>query len=148
MNEETKTQRSGSRGQVLLRDSDTGRFLTAFVQSSNDSPMPVPRSKGKQEQVWKIMHVQSGQRAHHVTYKGSLGPTKPLTMAALQSQIHELREHMESLVTGSVNRSRKAVMVDFVDLEGITVLDAGVAQDLIDNPPEPNAKLRSLFMQR
>ncbi|WP_273627363.1 hypothetical protein, partial [Pseudomonas aeruginosa] len=45
-------------------------------------------------------------------------------------------------------RIQEAVVVDLVDLEGLTVLNSAVARDLVDNPPAPNAKLQALLALR
>jgi uncharacterized protein (DUF1778 family) len=40
------------------------------------------------------------------------------------------------------------MVVDLVDLEGLTVMNSAVAHEMLDNPPPPNANLQALLALR
>ncbi|CDF95897.1 hypothetical protein BN844_2632 [Pseudomonas sp. SHC52] len=62
----------------------------------------------------------------------------------MQKEIKELQQQMQALVRSQ----QEAVVVDLVDLEGLTVMNSAVAREMLDNPPPPNAKLQALLALR
>jgi len=65
----------------------------------------------------------------------------------MQKQIQELQQQVQAL-QHDAEQSQEALVVDLVDLEGIAVMDSAVVQDMLDNPPPPNAKLQALLALR
>lgn len=63
----------------------------------------------------------------------------------VERELAELKKVVAALAVRSVAHEEKAV--DF-DVEGITVLDADTAYQLLDNPPEPTEALRNLLALR
>lgn len=90
-----------------------------------------------------VRHVEA-------TDKGSIRKQRLLTPYSWRSQLHKQTRIIEQLKKQlhEIQQAQKARAAMLVDLEGAAVLDAVVAIDLLDNPPEPNAKLQALFAQR
>lgn len=55
---------------------------------------------------------------------------------------------MQALMDGIKRSQQEAVVVDLVDLEGLTVMNSTVAREMLDNPPPPNVKLQALLALR
>ncbi|MNG31852.1 hypothetical protein D3C84_1177310 [compost metagenome] len=66
----------------------------------------------------------------------------------MQKEIKELQQQMQALMVDIVRTQQEAVVVDLVDLEGLTVMNSDVAREMLDNPPPPNAKLQALLALR
>ncbi|WPC06943.1 hypothetical protein SBP02_09395 [Pseudomonas benzenivorans] len=82
--------------------------------------------------------------------KGSVRKQRLLTPYSWRNQLHKQTQIIEQLKKQlrEIQQAQKAKAAIHADLEGVAVLDAMVAIDLLDNPPEPNAKLQALFAQR
>lgn len=143
MNDKSKPHKPTAKGQPLLQEAGSGRFVTlAFV----GAPFQF-------EQTAKPVHgtfeVKPFRRIRGVAkVKQSSNRADKLSMAAMQKQIQELQQQMQALIEHESERTQEAVFVDLVDLEGLTVLNSTVARDLVDNPPAPNAKLQALLALR
>lgn len=66
-------------------------------------------------------------------------------LSNVECELAELKKVVAALAVRYVAHEEKAV--DF-DVEGITVLDADTAYQLLDNPPEPTEALRNLLALR
>ena len=69
------------------------------------------------------------------------------SIAAMQMEIQELQQQMKAVIS-VVERLKEAMVVDLVDLEGLTVMNSAVAHEMLDNPPPPNANLQALLALR
>lgn len=69
------------------------------------------------------------------------------SIAAMQMEIQELQQQMKAVIS-VVERPKEGMVVDLVDLEGLTVMNSAVAHEMLDNPPPPNANLQALFALR
>jgi len=69
------------------------------------------------------------------------------SIAAMQMEIQELQQQMKAVIS-VVERPKEAMVVDLVDLEGLTVMNSAVAHEMLDNPPPPNANLQALLALR
>ncbi|AZF20037.1 hypothetical protein C4J89_1200 [Pseudomonas sp. R4-35-07] len=72
-------------------------------------------------------------------------PMRAPHLSGLERDLEELKKVVAALAVRSVAHEEKAA--DF-DVEGITVLDANTAYQLLDNPPEPTDTLRNLLALR
>lgn len=81
------------------------------------------------------------------TYKSARAPRVP-QLLSMDRDIRELQKAVEALALLSVVHDQSAKLSDSVDSEGMTVLDADTAYQLLDNPPEPNQALRNLLALR
>ena len=70
------------------------------------------------------------------------------SIAAMQMEIQELQQQMKAVMNSVVQRPKEAMVVDLVDLEGLTVMNSAVAHEMLDNPPPPNANLQALLALR
>ena len=70
------------------------------------------------------------------------------SIAAMQMEIQELQQQMKAVMNSVVERPKEAMVVDLVDLEGLTVMNSAVAHEILDNPPPPNANLQALLALR
>ncbi|WP_143497219.1 hypothetical protein [Pseudomonas sp. Irchel s3h17] len=66
-------------------------------------------------------------------------------LSNVERELAELKKVVAALAVRSVAREEKAI--DF-DVEGMTVLDADTAYQLLDNPPEPTEALCNLLALR
>lgn len=130
-------QKSGNKpsakGQLLVREAASGRFITLALAgdaAEYQSVTTVKPSKGG----------RSFRMFKHLTR-----PDKAQGLAAMQLKIRKLQEQVEAL---TAHVEQEAVVVEIVDLEGLTVLDAKTAYELLDNPPKPNAELQALLTLR
>lgn len=141
MNEKSKPQKPVAVGNPLLRETGNGRFVTIALSGDAalfEVPQKVPVVN------FKFRHA----RKHFLTERAAAKTNKleKLTLSAMQAQIDALQMKVDALVNQEKIRSNEqALMVDLVDLEGLTVMDSATAQDLLDNPPPPNAKLQALL---
>lgn len=143
MNDKAKSHKTTTKGQPLLREAGSGRFLTlTFAETPSQHEQA---EKSSHCTVW----LKSFQRIRGVAKtKQASNRADKLTMVAMQKQIQELQQLVQTLIEHESERTQEAVVVDLVDLEGLTVLNSAVARDLIDNPPAPNAKLQALLALR
>ncbi|WP_073522730.1 hypothetical protein [Pseudomonas fluorescens] len=72
-------------------------------------------------------------------------PVRAPHLSGLERDLEELKKVVAALAVRSVAHEEKAA--DF-DVEGLTVLDANTAYQLLDNPPEPTDTLRNLLALR
>lgn len=70
------------------------------------------------------------------------------SIAAMQREIQELQQQIKAVMNSVVERPKDAMVVDLVDLEGLTVMNSAVAHEMLDNPPPPNANLHALLALR
>lgn len=66
-------------------------------------------------------------------------------LSAVERQLNELKKIVEALAVRSVAQERSE---HSFDEEGVLVLDAKTAYQLLDNPPEPTETLRSILALR
>jgi len=66
----------------------------------------------------------------------------------LERELRDLKKVVDALAVRSVVHDQSAQLSDSVDFEGMTVLDADTAYQMLDNPPEPNKALRNLLALR
>lgn len=66
-------------------------------------------------------------------------------LSNLERELRELKQVVEALAVRSVVHDHKAQVVDF---EGMTLLDANTADQLLDNPGEPNEALSAILALR
>lgn len=143
MNDKSKSHKPTAKGQPLSQEAGSGRFVTlAFAGDPSQLKQAAKPAHGT---VW----VKSFRLARGVAkVKQVSNRADKLSMAAMQKQIQELQQQMQVLIEHESERIQEAVVVDLVDLEGLTVLNSAVARDLVDNPPAPNAKLQALLALR
>jgi hypothetical protein len=140
MTDKSKSHNPTAKGQPIFRDPMSGRFVT--LAFSGDPAHFVRSAKpAKGAGLGKSCRGLRGEikQASHRTEK--------LSLAAMQKQIQELQQQVQAL-QHDAERSQEALVVDLVDLEGIAVMDSAVVQDMLDNPPPPNAKLQALLALR
>ncbi|CAI8899308.1 hypothetical protein D3C76_737260 [compost metagenome] len=80
-------------------------------------------------------------------YKAPRTPRVP-HLQNLERELRDLKKVVDALAVRSVVHDQSAQVSDSVDFEGMTVLDADTAYQLLDNPPEPNQALRNLLALR
>lgn len=68
-------------------------------------------------------------------------------LSTVERELAELKKIVEALAIRSIAQAQEA-RDDSFDMEGMTVLDADMAYQLLDNPPEPNEALRNLLALR
>ncbi|KPZ01201.1 hypothetical protein L6218_15090 [Pseudomonas syringae pv. syringae] len=133
MTNKSKSQPT-TKGQPLFQEAGSGSFVTLAFSGDPSQHEEVKVKRGKafrRFRGWtKVKHVE-----------------KP-SMAAMQKEIKELQQQMQALMDGIVRTQQEAVVVDLVDLEGLTVMNSAVAREMLDNPPPPNAKLQALLALR
>jgi hypothetical protein len=66
-------------------------------------------------------------------------------LSNLERELRELKQVVEALAVRSVVHDHEAQVVDF---EGMTLLDADTANQLLDNPGEPNEALSAILALR
>lgn len=133
MTDKSKSQPT-TKGQPLFQEAGSGRFVT--LAFSGD---PSQHEEVKVTRVKAFRRLRGWAKVKHVE--------KP-SMAAMQKEIKELQQQMQALMDGIVRTQQEAVVVDLVDLEGLTVMNSAVAREMLDNPPPPNAKLQALLALR
>lgn len=69
-------------------------------------------------------------------------------LSTMAREIRELKKIVEALVIRSIVYDQSAHFSDCVDLEGMTVLDAETAYELLDNPPKPTEALNAILALR
>ncbi|MBN3967555.1 hypothetical protein IMW75_20050 [Pseudomonas gregormendelii] len=77
-------------------------------------------------------------------FKVTRAPRVP-HLIGMERDILELKKAVEALSLLCVVHDQSAQLSDTVDFEGMTVLDADTAFQMLDNPPEPNQALRNLL---
>lgn len=130
------TRKPTAKGQPLFRETGSGSFVTLAFSGDPSrfeelKAIRAERFKGLRRRKW-LKEKQGSSRGE-----------KP-SMTAMQKEIQELQQQMQSLMD-TVEFTQKAVVVDLVDLEGLTVMNSSIAREMIDNPPPPNAKLQALL---
>jgi hypothetical protein len=140
MNEKTKSNKPTAKGQPLFQEAGSGRFVT--LAFSGD-PSEYLEAKAARTTVKTYSRFRGQVKVKHVTSRA-----EKISMAAMQKQIQELQQQMQALIEHDAERSQEAVVVDLVDLEGLTVMNSTVAREMLDNPPPPNAKLQALLALR
>lgn len=133
IDKEKPRNKPSAKGQLLVREASTGRFLTLAFAGDPAAYEGMETTKA----------VKSG---HYVLRAKTARREKAHSFAAVERQIRKLQAQVEALTARA--EEKEALVVDVVDLEGLTVLDAKTAYDLLDNPPQPNAKLQSLLALR
>lgn len=68
--------------------------------------------------------------------------TRAPHLSSVERELAELKKVVAALAVRSIAHEEKAVGFD---VEGMTVLDANTAYQLLDNPPEPTEALRNLL---
>ncbi|MBT1119019.1 hypothetical protein [Stutzerimonas nitrititolerans] len=139
MTDKSKSDSPTTKGQPIFRDPLSGRFVTlAFSGDPAHFERPAKPAKG----VGMVKSSRLRGEAKHASHR-----TEKLSLAALQKQVQELQQQVQALLERD-ERSQEALVVDLVDLEGMTVMNSAVVQDMLDNPPSPNAKLQALLALR
>jgi len=141
MRDKSKSDKPAAKGQPLLREAGSGRFVTLAFAGDASQFDETAKSTG-------IVMLKGSRRLSGKAPKLHGLRSDKLTMAAMQKQIKELQQQMQALVEHSADHSQEAVVVDLVDLEGLTVMHSAVAREMLDNPPPPNAKLQALLALR
>ncbi len=126
-----------AKGHPLLVEAGSGRFV-ALAFSGDPS---------QYEEV-KTTHVVRVKPFRRFRGWAKAKPAEKPTMAAMQKEIKELQQQMQALMVDIVRTQQEAVVVDLVDLEGLTVMNSDVAREMLDYPPPPNAKLQALLALR
>ena len=134
IDKEKPRKKPSAKGQLLVREASTGRFLTLAFAGDPAA------YEGKE--TTKAVTVKSGRYVRVKTARRE----KAHSFAAVERQIRKLQAQVEALTARA--EEKEALVVDVVDLEDLTVLDAKTAYDLLDNPPQPNAKLQALLALR
>ena len=80
-------------------------------------------------------------------HKATRAPRVP-HLQNLERELRDLKKVVDALAVRSVVHDQSAQLSDSVDFEGMTVLDADTAYQMLDNPPEPNKALRNLLALR
>lgn len=91
--------------------------------------------------------LANGVLSQSSAFKPPRAPRVPHLMS-MDRDIRELKKAVEALALLSVVHDQSAKLSETVDFEGMTVLDADMAYQLLDNPPEPNDALRNLLALR
>jgi hypothetical protein len=78
-------------------------------------------------------------------YKAPRAPRVP-HLQNLERELRDLKKVVDALAVRSVVHDQSTP--DSIDFEGMTVLDADTAYQMLDNPPEPNKALRNLLALR
>jgi hypothetical protein len=144
MNEKTKSHKPTAKGQPLLQEAGSGRFVTLAFSGdvSQFEQIAKPLTATGRIKIKMLRRLNSkSSRIHTVR-------ADKLSMNSMQKQIQELQEQVQALVEHDAERAQEAVVVDLIDLEGLTVMNSGVAREMLDNPPPPNAKLQALLALR
>jgi hypothetical protein len=136
MTDKSKSQPT-AKGQPLFQEASSGRFVTLAFSGYPSKHEEVKTTHALQVKAFR--RFRGWAKAKHVE--------KP-SMAAMQKEIKELQQQMQALMDGIVRSQQEAVVVDLVDLEGLTVMNSAVAREMLDNPPPPNAKLQALLALR
>ncbi|PJK31750.1 hypothetical protein CWC48_30020 [Pseudomonas sp. S10E 269] len=142
MNEKTKSHKPTAKGQPLLREAGSGRFVTLAFSGDPAQFEQIEKPVNNRVKV-KVFHRLGGKSLRIHTVRSD-----KLSMNSMQKQIQELQEHVQALLDHDAERAQEAVVVDLVDLEGLTVMNSDVAREMLDNPPPPNAKLQALLALR
>ena len=121
---------AGKKTSITIHDKDGG--ITAFLSNAD---AVVER------------HATKSLAGSALGHSGAL-KTRSLRaphLSNLERELAELKMVVAALAVRSVAHEEKAA--DF-DVEGMTVLDADTAYQLLDNPPEPTEALRNLLALR
>lgn len=78
-------------------------------------------------------------------HKATRAPRVP-HLQNLERELRDLKKVVDALAVRSVVHDQSTP--DSIDFEGMTVLDADTAYQMLDNPPEPNKALRNLLALR
>ena len=140
MTDKTKSQPT-TKGHPVLKEAGSGSFVT--LAFSGDPSVYEELKTARFEQLKEFRRFRSWTKVKHGTNRAD-----KLSMAAMQKEIQELQQQMKALMNSVVERTQEAVVVDLVDLEGLTVMNSAVACEMLDNPPPPNAKLQALLALR
>ncbi|AIG02430.1 MULTISPECIES: hypothetical protein [Pseudomonas] len=132
MTDKSKSQPT-AKGQPLFQEAGSGRFVTLAFSGDPSQHEEVKTTHALR--VKSFLRHRGWSKLKHVE-KSSL--------SAMQKEIKELQQQMQALVRSQ----QEAVVVDLVDLEGLTVMNSAVAREMLDNPPPPNAKLQALLALR
>ncbi|MBW5414809.1 MULTISPECIES: hypothetical protein [unclassified Pseudomonas] len=144
MNEKSKPRKPTAKGQPLFRDAGSGRFVTlAFFGDTAHYEKTEKISSGNVS-----VKTYDRIRSRVVKPRNASGRAEKLSLASMQKQLQELRQQMEAILEHEAERAQEAVVVDLVDLEGLTVMKSDVVSDMLDNPPPANAKLQALLALR
>lgn len=142
MNEKTKSQKPTAKGQPIFIDTGSGRILTLLYSGAVPAKDDVYRLDWGSEV--KIKSVSRRQKSAVKLYHNAR--FEKANVGAIHQQLQELQQQVSALVAREAERSAEpAVLVDLVDLEGLTVMDSAAARELLENPPAPNAKLQALL---
>jgi hypothetical protein len=136
MTDKSKSQPT-AKGQTLLQEADSGRFV---MLAFSGAPL--------QHKEVKTTHVVRAKAFRRFRGSAKVKHVEKPSMVAMQKEIKELQQQMQALLDGIVRCQQEAVVVDLVDLEGLTVMNSTVAREMLDNPPPPNAKLQALLALR
>ncbi|KIZ49149.1 hypothetical protein UM91_18245 [Pseudomonas oryzihabitans] len=144
MNEKTKSQKPTAKGQPIFVDTGSGRILTLLLAGGVPVKDDVHRLDWVSEWNVKVKSASRRQKSAVKLYHNAR--FEKAKAGAIHQQLQELQQQVSALVAREVERSAEpAVLVDLVDLEGLTVMDSATARELLDNPPPPNAKLQALL---
>lgn len=133
MIQKDKSKSQAAEAKMYVRETRSGRWLA--VTLADDGGDAGWRKVAKSAEA---KPARSGVRGRFLVYRDM-----PHALAAVQQQIHKLKAQVEELTVQM--QEKETLLVNVVDLEGLTVLDAKTAYDLLDNPPKPNEKLQSLL---
>ncbi|AQY66439.1 hypothetical protein [Pseudomonas veronii] len=135
----TAIDKPTAKGHPVLQEVASGSRVTLTI--SGDP------SKYKVFKLGTFERVKSFRRPLKFKHGLLVRVDKP-SVTAMQMEIQELQQQMKAVMNSVVERTKEAVVVDLVDLEGLTVMNSAVAHEMLDNPPPPNAKLQALLALR
>lgn len=138
---EKLTSQPTAKGHPLLQEAGSGRLVT--ISLSGQAPKHVEVKAAHLGRIKAIPRFRGWAKAKLGTNRAD----KP-SLALMQNQIEELQEQVLALIEQDIVRTQEAVVVDLVDLEGLTVMNSALASEMLDNPPPPNAKLQALLALR
>ncbi len=126
-----------------------GHPLLPEVRSDRIVTISISGAPSVYEDIKTVLPPRSKFFRRLVKFKhGLLVRVDKPSIAAMQMEIQELQQQMKAVINSVVERPKEAVVVDLVDLEGLTAMNSAVAHEMLDNPPPPNANLQALLALR
>jgi hypothetical protein len=139
MTDKAKSQPT-TKGHPVLKEAGSGSFVTLEI-TGDSSQLKVLRIQVPRIKLFRRF-LRTPVKVKQVTNRA-----EKLSLAAMQKEVQELKQQMQALMDG-IEHTQEAVVVDLVDLEGLTVMSSAVAHEMLDNPPQPNANLQALLALR
>ncbi|WP_207284019.1 hypothetical protein [Pseudomonas sp. FW300-N2F2] len=123
-----KTTRFAAEKNTSITSRSKGGRITALLSNAD----AVVERHATKSLAWSALCQSGGLKTRSV---------RPPHLSNVERELAELKKVVAALAMRSVAHEEKAA--DF-DVEGMTVLDANTAYQLLDNPPEPTEALRNL----